>query len=146
MGTAPDTTNLDALVNEPSVDDVLATIVAYSRLGIFPSDRKRLHDFVRSVKGDPELNELLSTVVFSEGADLFPFSRTLESALVRLQLGGLFFAKNPEYDKYGMTDEARAKTLRRAKSRFTEPQIRALEGAGRLFREKLGPTPRPGQR
>ena len=141
MDTKANPIDPEMLINKPAIDDVLAVTIAYSNLEIFSSNRKDLHAFFRSLKADPDFNELLEDVVFSEGADLFPFSRTLENTLVRLQLGRLIYSKNPEYDRYGMTPAARAKTLENAKKRFSQQQLKSLEKAGRLFREKfLGQT------
>lgn len=137
MDTNADVRDLGMLINKPAVDDVVAAIIAYSQLEIFSSNRKEFHGLFRSLKADSDFNEVLEDVVFSEGADLFPFSRTLENTLVRLQLGGLIYAKNPEYDKYGMTPEARAKTLEKAEKRFSKQQLNSLKKAGRLFSQKF---------
>jgi len=142
MDTEANPVDQEMLINKPAIDDVIAGIIAHSKLDIFSSNRKDLHTFFRNLKADPEFDELLMDVVFSKGADLFQFSRTLENTLVRLQLGGLIYAKNPEYNKYGMTPEARAKTLEKAKKRFSVPQMKTLEKAGRSFSKKFsGHTP-----
>ena len=130
-------TDIAEVLNRPAVDDVIATVFAYSELEIFPSDRQRLHNFFRELKDNAVLGDLLGQVIFSRGADLFPFSRTLESCLVRMQLGGLIYARNPEYDKYGMTNEARKRALQKAKQRFSPEELDKLRAAGDRMREKF---------
>ena len=98
-----DTIDLDALLKKPTPQDVIGTIFAYSGLTTFRSNRERLHRFIREKKIKGAV-ELLDPFVFSEGVDLFPFSRLFENVLMQLQLGGWLSAKNPEYEKFGMTD------------------------------------------
>lgn len=125
---------LEAL-NQPSPQDVVGAIIAYSGVATFPSDRRRIHDFIRAMKQDPENRPVLVGFVFSEGADLYPFSRTLENTLVHLQLGGILFAKNPEFEMLGMTPEARDKMKESAANRFDDAAQSALERIGQQFAE-----------
>lgn len=133
MKTIPD---LDTLISSPTPQDVIGAIFAYSNLETFPSDRKRLHNFIRREKtGDAA--ELLEPLVFSKGVDLYPFSRLLESVLMQLQLGGWLSAKNPEYDRFGMTEETRNMVIERIREVFSPGQLATLEKVGRDFHEEF---------
>lgn len=128
--------NLDTLLKQPTPQDVIGAIIAYSGLETFPSDRKLLHDFIRSKKeGDGA--ELLEPFVFSEGVDLFPFSRLLESVLMQLQLGGWLSAKNPEYNRFGLTAPTREDIKNKISKRFSPEQLSVLERIGKEFKASL---------
>ena len=122
-------------INQPSPQDILGAIIAYSEVETFPSDRRKIHDFIRGMKEDPQNQPVLAGFVFSEGADLYPFSRTLENTLVHLQLGGILFAKNPEFEMLGMTDEGRGKMKKGAEIRFDHDAQTILQRIGRRFAE-----------
>ena len=125
--------DLDSLLKRFTPQDVIAVILASSNLDIFPSERKLLHEFIRQEKKGKGA-ELLQPFVFSEGVDLYPFSRLLESVLMQLQLGGWLSAKNPEYDRFGVTDEIRADILEKARERFSQEQLEILKNIGESFR------------
>lgn len=127
------TMDLDTLLKKPTPQDVIAAIFAYSELDTFPSNREQLHKFIREKKGG-EGAELVEPFVFSEGVDLFPFSRLLESVLMQLQLGGWLSAKNPEYDRFGMTDEIRNDIKKKVDERFPPEQLATLKKIGEDFR------------
>jgi len=129
----PEVKDLDNWLKQFTPQDVIAVILASSNLAIFPSERKQLHEFIRQEKKGKGA-ELLQPFVFSEGVDLYPFSRLLESVLMQLQLGGWLSAKNPEYDRFGMTDEIRADILEKARERFSQEQLEILKNTGEDFR------------
>lgn len=128
------TKDLDTLLKRFTPQDVIGAIFAYSGLDTFPSDRKLLHRFIQGEKKG-EGAELLEPFVFSEGVDLYPFSRLLESVLMQLQLGGWLSAKNPEYEKFGMTEKIREDIKKKVRERFSPEQLAALEKVGHDFGE-----------
>jgi len=128
------TKDLDGLLKKFTSQDVIGAILASSSLGTFPSDRKLLHKFIREQKKG-EGAELLESFVFSEGVDLYPFSRLLESVLMQLQLGGWLSAKNPEYDRFGMTEEIRDDIKEKVKERFSSHQLATLQKIGQDLRD-----------
>lgn len=131
-------TQLDEIINQPSPQDILGAIIAYSGLEIFPSERQHLHAFIRNMKEEmPDAAAILSRFVFSKGADLYPFSRTLENSLVHLQLGGIIYAKNPEFDRLGMTGEAQVKMKENASKRFDNQSRQLLEKIGKAFAKQF---------
>ena len=123
--------NLDTLLNQFTPQDVIGAIFAYSGLETFPSDRQKLHKFIRDKK--VEGKELLEPFVFSEGVDLFPFSRLLESVFMQLQLAGCLSAKNPEYERFGLTDAIRERIKEKTEQRFNRTQLQLLEKIGQDF-------------
>ena len=130
------TIDLSTLLKRPTPQDVIGAIFAYSGLDAFPSDREKLHKFIRLEKaGDGA--ELLEPFVFSEGVDLYPFSRLLESVLMQLQLGGWLSAKNPEYDRFGLTEDIRKDIKEKARERFSPEQLAVLEKIGKEFRDTV---------
>ena len=129
-----ETIDLDTLLKIPTPQDVIGAIFAYSELGAFPSDRKKLHGFMRLKKaGDGA--ELLEPFVFSEGVDLYPFSRLLESVLMQLQLGGWLSALNPAYDHFGLTRKIRGDIKKKVSERFSSEELSVLERIGKEFRD-----------
>jgi len=126
--------NLDTLLKRPTPQDVIGAIFAYSGLETFPSERKQLHKFIREEKRG-EGAELLEPFVFSEGVDLYPFSRPLESVLMQLQLGGWLSAKNPEYDRFGVTKRIREDIKKKVGKRFSPEQLSVLQKIGQEFRD-----------
>jgi hypothetical protein len=126
------TTDLDALLKRPTPQDVIGAIFAYSELEAFPSDRKKLHGFMR-LKKDGEGADLLAPFVFSDGVDLYPFSRLLESVLMQLQLGGWLSAKNPEYNRFGLTSDIREDIKEKVSRRFSPEQLSVLKRLGKEF-------------
>lgn len=128
------TTDLDTLLKRFTPQDVIGAIFAYSGLETFPSDREQLHQFIRQEKTG-EGAELLEPFVFSEGVDLYPFSRLLESVLMQLQLGGWLSAKNPEYDRFGLTDDIRNDIQEKISQRFSPEKLSVLQKIGQEFRD-----------
>ncbi len=129
-----ETVDLDALLKRFTPQDVIGAIFAYSGLETFPSDRKQLHRFILQEKTG-EGAELLEPFVFSEGVDLYPFSRLLESVLMQLQLGGWLSAKNPEYDRFGLTDDIRNDIQEKISQRFSPEQLSTLQKIGQEFQD-----------
>ena len=129
--------NLDILLKRPTPQDVIATILAYSDLDIFPSNRKKLHSFIKQEK-EGEGKQILKEFIFSQGVDLFPFSRLLESVVMQLQLGGCLSAKNPEYVNLGITAEKREEIKQKAQERFSAEELIILQNIGRHFHETFG--------
>jgi len=128
--------DLNVLLKLPTPQDIVATILAYSDLDTFPSDRKELHRFMKNER-EGEGKQLLSAFVFSQGVDLFPFSRLLESVLMQLQLGGWLSAKNPEYERLGITGKKRSEIKDKAVERFSREELSILQKIGRRFRESF---------
>lgn len=126
--------DLDTLLKRPTPQDVIGAIFAYSELETFPSDRKALHQFIRLEKAGDGV-ELLEPFVFSEGVDLYPFSRLFESVLMQLQLGGWLSAKNPEYERFGLTKDIRKDIKEKVRGRFSPEQLCVLEKIGGEFRD-----------
>jgi len=126
--------DLDTLLKQPTPQDVIGAIFAYSGLDTFLSDRKQLHRFIREEKKGKGA-ELLEPFVFSEGVDLYPFSRLLESVLMQLQLGGWLSAKNPEYDRFGLTDDIRNDIQEKISQRFSPEKLSVLQKIGQEFRD-----------
>jgi len=129
-----ETRDLDNLLKRFTPQDVVGAIFAYSDLDTFPSERKQLHKFIQEKKRG-EGAELLEPFVFSEGVDLYPFSRPLESVLMQLQLGGWLSAKNPEYDRFGMTEQIRDDIRKKVSERFSPEHLDILKKIGQDFRE-----------
>ncbi len=134
------TADVDTLLKQPTPQDVIGAVFAYSNVDTFPSNRKWLHRFVQEKKKG-EGAELLEPFVFSDGVDLYPFSRLLESVLMQLQLGGWLSAKNPEYDRFGMTGKTRKDIKKKVGERFSQEQLVVLEKIGQDFREFMKKEP-----
>lgn len=132
-----ETIDLDNLLKRFTPQDVIGAILAYSELPTFPSDRERLHKFIREQKKGGGA-ELLDAFVFSEGVDLYPFSRLLESVLMGLQLGGWLSAKNPEFDRFELPEKSRADIEKKVGERFSPDQLDILKKIGRDFQEFIG--------
>jgi len=128
------TKDLDKLLNRFTPQDVIGAIFAYSGIDTFSSDRKLLHKFIREQKKGGGA-ELLESFVFSEGVDLYPFSRLLESVLMGLQLGGWLSAKNPEFNRFELPGENRMDIKAKVDKRFSEEQIATLKKIGQDFRK-----------
>ena len=127
------TTDLDTLLNQFTPQDVIGAIIAYSGVDAFPSDRQKLHNFVRLEKsGDGA--ELLKQFVFSKDVDTYPFSMLLESVLMQLQLGRWLSAMNPEYNHFGLTDQIREDIKTKVKERFSPEELIILEKIGKRFK------------
>jgi len=129
-----ETKELDKLLKRFTPQDVIGAILAYSELPTFPSDRERLHKFIREQKKGGGA-ELLGAFVFSEGVDLYPFSRLLESVLMGLQLGGWLSAKNPEFDRFELPGPNRTDIKKKVGERFSGEQLTILKKIGQDFRE-----------
>jgi hypothetical protein len=129
-------TDFDALLKQFTPQDVIGAIFAYSELETFSSDRKRIHKFIQEKKVG-EGQELLEQFIFSEGVDLYPFSRLLESVLMQLQLGGWLSAKNPEYERFGLTDEIKEDIKEKVKERFSSQQLAVLRKIGQDFGQEF---------
>jgi len=129
-----ETKELDKLLKRFTPQDVIGAILAYSELPTFPSDRERLHKFIREQKKGGGA-ELLDAFVFSEGVDLYPFCRLLESVLMGLQLGGWLSAKNPEFDRFELPEPNRTDIKEKVGERFSREQLIMLKKIGQDFRE-----------
>ena len=132
-----ETIDLDKLLKRFSPQDVIGAIFAFSDLDTFTSDRRLLHKFIREHK-EGKGAELLDAFVFSEGVDLYPFSRRLESVLMGLQLGGWLSAKNPEFNRFDLPEEIRMDIKTKIKNRFSKEQVDTLKEIGQDFREFIG--------
>jgi hypothetical protein len=122
-------------LNRPSTDDVVAAVFAYTDNELFSNDRYMLQSFFHGLQERDAFQGLLAGFDFTVGRDVFPFSRTLEAALGRLQMGHRIYAKNPEYTYYGMPADERDKMKERAERIFDPSQVQLLRSAGEEFRE-----------
>src|SRR5690348_14705414 len=94
-------------LDRPTADDIVASIFAFMDVELFSNDRYLIQSFFHRLRQDPKFSELLSPFDFTRGRDVYPFSRALEAALGRLQLGHRIYAKNPDYAFYGMHENER---------------------------------------
>ena len=101
-------TDLGVLIKRSTPQDIIAAIFAYSDLKTFTNDQRRIQTFVHENKIG-EFAELLKPFVFSEGVDVYPYSRLLESVLTGLRLGGIIFTWSPKEDSYNMEEGIRNK-------------------------------------
>lgn len=129
-------TNLDALLKKPTPQDIIAAIFAYSGLKRFTNDRRQIQGFIFSMKFNiKEASNLLEPFVFSDGVDVYPYSRLLESVLAGLFLGGVIFTWSPKEDGYNMEEGIRKKVIKDTKERFFPEQIPILKKLGEKWRE-----------
>lgn len=125
-------TDLQALIKKPTPQDVIVAIFAYSRLDTFTNDMKKIQTFIRENKTG-KAAQLLEPFVFSEGVDIYPYSRLLASVLTGLRLGKIIFTWSPKDDSYNIEDETREKVIRQTKERFPSRDLAILRSLGRKW-------------
>lgn len=119
-----------------TLDDVVAGAFAQSGLSDIPSSPKILQRFFYEVAQRSDLPEDIERILrrlHFQVTELFPFSRELEASLIRLQIGGLVSAMNPDYEKFTMSSPQKAKIEARLKNLPTEDCI-ALKEIGEALR------------
>jgi hypothetical protein len=123
-------------LQRPSADDVVAAVFAFAsgEKELFSNDRYMLQSFFYGLYEQERFRRLLTGFDFTTDRDIFPFSRELEAALGRLQMGHRIYAKNPEYTYYGMPPEERQKMEDRASAIFKDDEVELLREAGTAFR------------
>lgn len=121
--------DLEVLIKKPTPQDVIAAIFTYSGLKTFTNDRQKIQAFIRENK-EGEFTELLKPFVFSEGVDIYPYSRLLESVLAGLVLGGVIFTLSPKNDSFNMEDEMRQKAIAQTEERFSPEDVAILKRLG----------------
>lgn len=126
--------DLGALLGKPAPQDVIAAVFAHSGLKSFTNDRYKIQRFFRENKTGGAA-ELLKSFVFSEGVDIYPYSRLLESVLAGLSLGGVIFTWSPKNDSFNMEDEMKEKVITQTEERFSSEEISILKRLGEKWRE-----------
>jgi hypothetical protein len=121
-------------LKQPSPDDVVGAVFAFTDNALFSNDRYMLQSFFHSLREQDDFRDLLANFEFTSGRDIFPFSRTLEAALGRLQMGHRIYASNPDYSSYGMLPDQRAKMKERAEEIFQPQDVDRLRAAAEEFR------------
>lgn len=103
---------LQDLLAEMTLDDLVVSIFYRSKLPNIPSGKAFLHKFFFNLTNHPnlpkEISDVLSDVSFGAG-EIYPFSRRLESSLIRLQIAGLISAMNPDYRQYNIDNNQKEK-------------------------------------
>lgn len=122
-------------IAEPTVDDVVGAVFAYSGVDWISSDRRLLQSFFYKLASDERLGTLSDDFEFSTDRGLFPFSRVLAGSLARLQMGKIIFARNPDFDSYGMHNEGREAMQTIAERVFDSQQQQLLKEAATAFVE-----------
>ena len=91
---------LTELLAHPTLDDLMAGVFVGTGRRTLPSNRACIHEFFQEFSQRDDLPEdfqaMMSDVSFSAG-DWYPFSREVEAALMRLQIGRLVSMNNPDY-------------------------------------------------
>jgi hypothetical protein len=121
---------LDELLTRVTADDVIGAIFAYSGESRFTTERQALQEFFYRLSKDDQFASLFDEFDFTEDRDLYPFSRVLEATLGRLQMGKVIYARNPDYDSYGMDDASRERMRDLAQEIFSKEQQELLMAAG----------------
>ena len=127
---------LRAYLNKATPDDVVGAVFAYSGEEVFTSNKRFLQGFFHELAQSEPYHGMLDDFEFSLGRDPYPFSRELEESLGRLQLGKIIYARNPEYDHYGMTDEGRLNMQAIAERVFDSGELMLLQEAADEFRRQ----------
>lgn len=123
-------------VSKFSPMDVVSNVLVRSKVEEVPSDRKFLQTFFMTMKEQDNVSSLLEDFAFSE-ADIYPFSRELESLLTLLQLGGVIIMENPKFSKFRVNQKVREKILRKASGKFDERQQELLDELGQEFKKAV---------
>jgi len=124
-----------AHIAEPTVDDVVGAVFAFSGTEWISSDRRLLQSFFFKLMSDERLGALADEFEFSTDRGLFPFSRVLAGSLARLQMGKIIFARNPDFDSYGMHQEGRQAMQAISERVFSTQQQELLKEAAAAFVE-----------
>jgi hypothetical protein len=128
---------VDSLLSEQTPDDVVGAIFAFSEEPLFSTDRQMLQAFFFGLAQDERFAPLVGDFEFTDKRDLYPFSRVLEASLGRLQMGKVIYARNPDYDNYGMDEAARTRMKELADEVFSGDEQELLREAAReLVRHK----------
>lgn len=130
------TSNVETLRFSPM--DVISSIIAYSQVDAFPSDREHLHNFFKTMKQCGEFSPLLENFTFSQ-VDIYPFSRELESLFTLLQLSRLIIIDNPRFSQYRVNLKLRDKILVTITTKFDVEQRELLEKLGKEFKRVMVP-------
>jgi hypothetical protein len=117
-----------------SPDDLLAGIYLYSGKKKFTSNKAKIHSVMKTLvsKHCRDAGHIADDFVFSEG-DIFPFSKTLENAIMRLQLSSILIAENPSYYKYSINDDIRREIIEEIERHFEEPEIALIKKMSKEF-------------
>lgn len=123
----------------PTLDDLVAGVFAAAEQPEFTSNTAQLHEFFSEIANEPDLpsdvKNLLEDVSFRAG-QWCAFSRELERALMRLQVGGLLSARNPDFTVFEMNDSQRARANKRIEQLPKEDQ-EFVQREARRFRETV---------
>ena len=84
-----------------SPDDFLAALYLYSDIEEFTSNKEKIHSAIKELieTFSSRVGDLTEEFVFSE-RESFPFSKTVEHVLMRLQLSNVIISENPRFYKY----------------------------------------------
>ncbi len=126
--------DLGALLGKPAPQDIIAAVFTYSGLKSFTNDRHKIQTFIRENQ-EGEAAELLKPFVFSEGIDIYPYSRLLESVLAGLSLGGVIFTLSPKDDSFNTEDKMKEKVITQTEERFSSEEISILKRLGEKWQE-----------
>jgi hypothetical protein len=129
---------LQELLSRPTLDDVVAGVLAASEMENIPSRKAGLHKFFQEtfMRDDlpADFNGLLDPLSFAAG-DWCPFSRELEAALMRLQIGRLISASNPDYRWLSMSAPQRERAMARIERLPGVADKEFIVSAARRFKE-----------
>ncbi len=124
--------------NHISPDDVIGAIIAYSELEKFTSEKSKFHRIIKSLLDnykDRVSNLLLEEFIFSQ-EDIYPFSKLLESVLIRLQIPNIITADNPTYERYRMENSSRTFMKNNAENLFSPSQLSIIKEMANEFKKK----------
>ena len=127
---------LEQFLAQPTPDDVVGAVFAFSGVDRIPSDRRKLQGFFYDLSRDERYASMLEDFEFTSGRDLFPFSRVLEASLGRLQMGKIIYARNPDFDTYGMDSQSRDDMVAIAEQVFNDGEQTLLREAAQRFEEE----------
>lgn len=131
--------DLIELLSLPTLDDVVAGVFAAANEPEFTSNTAQLHQFFSELAIQPDLpgdvRDLLEDVSFRAG-QWCKFSRELERALMRLQVGGLLSARNPDFTVFEMNEGQRERANKRIE-RMPEEDREFVQREALRFRDSV---------
>jgi len=127
------------LLSLPTLDDLVAGVFAASDEAEFTSNTAVLHEFFCELASEPDLpddiRDLFDDVSFRAGY-WSRFSRELEGAPMRLQVGGLLSARDPDFAVFEMHEAQRWRARQRV-DQLPQEDRDFVERAARRFRASV---------
>lgn len=120
--------------------DVVCALLTKGNLEAFTGDTAKIHKTFHAMRTDFPL--LQRTMVFSD-REVFPFSRELEEALLKLELSRIIGMENPDYDRYIVKSAGREFVEKYIVPLFSEEELRQIQEMASVFAEECGAKPQP---